>query len=87
MEPRAALADRRFIGTAVLGNFVLLPLMLWAGLPLLPDDPALQLGSLLAVVAIVFQSLIELQGMVIFLWWIPNRLFPASLLDDNSIFN
>ncbi|WP_445395903.1 hypothetical protein [Zobellella sp. An-6] len=49
VELRHALADRRFIGAAVLGNFVLLPLMLWAGLPLLPDEPALRLGILLVL--------------------------------------
>lgn len=49
VELRLALADRRFIGAAVLGNFVLLPLMLWAGLPLLPDQPALRLGILLVL--------------------------------------
>ncbi|WP_245879694.1 arsenic resistance protein [Zobellella endophytica] len=49
VELRRALADRRFIGAAVLGNFVLLPLILWAGLPLLPDEPALRLGILLVL--------------------------------------
>lgn len=31
-----------------------------------------------AVVAVVFQSLIELLGMVVYLWWIPKRLFPLA---------
>jgi hypothetical protein len=30
----------------------------------------------LAIVAIVFQSLVELFGMVVYLWWVPHRLFP-----------
>lgn len=29
-------------------------------------------------VVIVFQSLVELLGMVVFLWWVPKRLFPLS---------
>lgn len=46
-------------------SFVVLPLAL--ALPP-PFD--------LAVVAIVFQSLIELLGMILYLWWIPKKLFP-----------
>lgn len=46
-------------------SFVVLPLAL--ALP-----PSLKL----AVVAIVFQSLVELIGMVVYLWWVPTRLFP-----------
>ncbi|MEX0605555.1 MAG: arsenic resistance protein [Marinobacter sp.] len=46
-------------------SFVMLPLAL--ALP----------GHLeLAVVVIVFQSLVELFGMAVYLWWVPNRLFP-----------
>lgn len=41
----------------------------------LPIALALPQGWELAVVAIVFQSLVELFGMVLYLWWIPNRLF------------
>ena len=29
-------------------------------------------------VVIVFQSLVELLGMVVFLWWVPKRLFPLA---------
>lgn len=46
-------------------SFVVLPLAL--ALP-----PAFEI----AVVVIVFQSLIELFGMTFYLWWIPKRLFP-----------
>ncbi|WP_028574616.1 arsenic resistance protein [Desulfonatronovibrio hydrogenovorans] len=46
-------------------SFVVLPLAL-----------ALPQSFELAVVAIVFQSLVELLGMVFYLWWIPQRLFP-----------
>lgn len=29
-----------------------------------------------AVAAVVFQSLVELSGMMLYLWWVPNKLFP-----------
>lgn len=46
-------------------SFVVLPLAL-----------ALPPSCELAVVAIVFQSLVELVGMVFYLWWVPKWLFP-----------
>jgi ACR3 family arsenite efflux pump ArsB len=46
-------------------SFVVLPLAL-----------ALPPSYELAVVAIVFQSLVELFGMVVYLWWVAQRLFP-----------
>ncbi|MGQ9814855.1 MAG: arsenic resistance protein [Candidatus Roseilinea sp.] len=46
-------------------SFVVLPLAL-----------ALPAAFDMAVVAIVFQSLVELAGMSIYLWWVPKRLFP-----------
>lgn len=46
-------------------SFVVLPLAL-----------ALPPSYDLAVVAIVFQSLVELLGMGVYLWWVPKRLFP-----------
>lgn len=48
-------------------SFVVLPLAL-----------ALPPSFELAVVAIVFQSLVELIGMAVYLWWVPKRLFPMS---------
>lgn len=48
-------------------SFVVLPLAL-----------ALPASWELAVIAIVFQSLVELLGMVFYLWWIPGRLFPTA---------
>jgi arsenite transporter len=48
-------------------SFVVLPLAL-----------ALPPSYDLAVVAIVFQSLVELLGMVVYLWWVPTILFPQS---------
>ncbi|WP_220270484.1 arsenic resistance protein [Halomonas sp. DQ26W] len=48
-------------------SFVVLPLAL-----------SLPASYELAVVAIVFQSLVELIGMAIFLWWVPKRLFPMN---------
>ncbi len=53
-------------------SFVVLPLAL-----------ALPPSYELAVVAIVFQSLVELVGMVVYLWLVPNRLFP--LPDESTI--
>lgn len=46
---RQALTDRRFIVLNIIGNFVLLPLIVWALLWLLPDNPALRLGVLLVL--------------------------------------
>lgn len=46
-------------------SFVMLPLAL-----------ALPANYELAVVVIVFQSLVELIGMMVFLWWVPKQLFP-----------
>jgi arsenite transporter len=48
-------------------SFVVLPLAL-----------ALPSSFELAVVVIVFQSLVELFGMVAYLWLVPNRLFPLT---------
>lgn len=48
-------------------SFVVLPLALT-----LP--PSFEL----AVVVIVFQSLVELFGMAVYLWWVPNKLYPLS---------
>lgn len=48
-------------------SFVVLPLAL-----------ALPASFELASVVIVFQSLIELFGMVAYLWWVPKRLFPMA---------
>ncbi len=55
-------------------SFVVLPLAL-----ALPPEYAL------AVVAIVFQSLVELLGMIIYLWWIPKRLFPLPDEKDENM--
>lgn len=49
LKLRAALSDRRFMAAGILGNFVVLPLLAWAMLPLLPHDPALRLGVLLVL--------------------------------------
>lgn len=48
-------------------SFVVLPLAL-----------SLPASYELAVVAIVFQSLVELIGMAVFLWWVPQRLFRSN---------
>lgn len=45
----AALRDIRFTGATLLGNFVVMPLFVWAVVSLLPDDPAIRLGVLLVL--------------------------------------
>jgi len=46
---RLAFNDRRFLIAALVGNFVLVPLLLVALLPLAPADPAIRLGILLVL--------------------------------------
>ena len=46
---REAFADHRFVLAVLLGNFVLLPLLVWGLLPWLPGDPALRLGVMLVL--------------------------------------
>lgn len=65
----AALADRRFLGAALAGNFVLMPLIAWAVVSLMPDDEALRLGMLLVLLVpctdwfITFASLARGDGV------------------------
>jgi len=49
LHVRAAFRDGRFIAAIVLGNFVLLPLLVWGLLEALPAEPALQLGVALVL--------------------------------------
>jgi arsenite transporter len=51
LHVRDACGDRRFVFAIVLGNFILAPLMVWAMLQWLPDNPALRLGVLLVLLA------------------------------------
>jgi ACR3 family arsenite efflux pump ArsB len=44
----------------------------------LPFALALPVGWETTVVVIVFQSLVELFGMVLYLWWLPRHLFKSS---------
>lgn len=44
-----AFRDHRFVGAVLIGNFVLVPLLLWLALPWLPADPAVRLGILLVL--------------------------------------
>lgn len=44
-----AFRDRRFMAAVLVGNFVAIPLMVWALLALLPDDPVIRLGVLLVL--------------------------------------
>ena len=46
---REAFSDHRFVLAVLLGNFVLLPLLVWGLLQWLPDDSALRLGVLLVL--------------------------------------
>jgi ACR3 family arsenite efflux pump ArsB len=49
LHVRDAFRDRRFVLAILLGNFVLIPIMVWLALQWLPDDPALHLGVLLVL--------------------------------------
>lgn len=46
---REAFADRRFVAAVLGGNFVVLPLIVWALLPWMPSDPVLVVGVLLVL--------------------------------------
>lgn len=53
----------------------------------LPFALALPAGWETVVVVIVFQSLVELLGMVFYLWWVPDRLFKeasAAVIERNA---
>lgn len=49
LHVRDAVRDRRFLLAILLGNFVLIPPLVWLALQWLPDDPALHLGVLLVL--------------------------------------
>lgn len=49
LHVRDAFRDGRFVLGIALGNFVLLPVLVWFLLPWLPDEPALRLGVLLVL--------------------------------------
>ncbi len=44
-----AFRDKRFMGAILTGNFILVPLVVWALLVFVPDDPAIRLGVLLVL--------------------------------------
>lgn len=46
---REAFTDHRFIAAILLGNFVIVPIVVWALVMLLPAEPALRLGVLLVL--------------------------------------
>jgi ACR3 family arsenite efflux pump ArsB len=46
---REAFADRRFISALLVGNFLLVPVLVWGLLHWLPDDPVLRVGVLLVL--------------------------------------
>ncbi|MBE0492786.1 MAG: arsenic resistance protein [Thiomicrospira sp.] len=46
---KQAFSDRRFALANLVGNFVLVPLMVWGLIQFLPDDPLLRLGVLLVL--------------------------------------
>ena len=49
LHVREAFRDHRFVSAVLLGNFLLVPLLVWAMLQWLPHDPALRLGVLLVL--------------------------------------
>jgi ACR3 family arsenite efflux pump ArsB len=44
-----AIKDTRFVAAAIVGNFIVIPFLLWLSLPFLPADPAIRLGILLVL--------------------------------------
>lgn len=48
-QVRQAITDTRFVVAAAIGNFLVVPVILWAVLPFLPEDPAVRLGVLLVL--------------------------------------
>lgn len=46
---RAAFADHRFVAAILIGNFLIVPVVVWGLLQWLPADPALRLGVLLVL--------------------------------------
>lgn len=46
---KEALRDGRFLRVAVIGNFVILPIIIWAIMQTAPDHPAIRLGILLVL--------------------------------------
>jgi ACR3 family arsenite efflux pump ArsB len=49
LHVRQAFGDRRFMAAMLLGNFLLVPLLVWALVGLLPDEPVLRIGVLLVL--------------------------------------
>ncbi|MDZ4018421.1 arsenic resistance protein [Pseudomonas sichuanensis] len=49
LDLRAGLGNRRFMGALLLANFVLVPLLVWAGTRGLVDHPAVLVGALLVL--------------------------------------
>lgn len=49
LHVRDAFRDGRFVLAILLGNFVLIPLLVWLALQALPEDPSLHLGVLLVL--------------------------------------
>lgn len=49
LHAREAFRDRRFVFAILVGNFLLIPSVVWLALKWLPDDPALHLGVLLVL--------------------------------------
>lgn len=44
-----AFRDHRFVAAVLIGNFIILPALIWGLVQFLPDDPALRLGVLLVL--------------------------------------
>ncbi|WP_202959107.1 arsenic resistance protein [Dietzia sp. UCD-THP] len=49
LDLATAWRDRRFTLAVVVGNFVIMPLVVWGMVPVLPDDPGVRLGVLLVL--------------------------------------
>ena len=67
LQLRAAFGDRRFLVAVVTGNFLLVPLLVFALVQLLPADPARQIAGRSATAATV-QSIRQQLGLDLPLW-------------------
>lgn len=74
----ARLLARQFLLSPLQGRALAFSLGTRNSFVMLPLALALPPSFELAVVVIVFQSLVELIGMMVYLWWVPKRLFPLA---------
>ncbi len=62
-ELRRSLGDGRFVSAVMTLNFVVVPVVVWALVELVPDDPAVRLGVLLVLLAPCIDYVIVFAGI------------------------